>query len=200
MAAAQITIDHCNERNPSVVPQLADLGNCSVYFPPQVIANTRFNHKVATEAVIDYVQRQFTSNKQIPCGVIGPAALRAVFHLQSISGALNIPQMMFYNLRPRRREGDTVIGVTVSIEQHVDAMLSYLRGREFLFAVYDSVPDEEDLASMIQRMAQGYNLQVAVTEVIKVSQIGGTDADYIDTYRQAVRDMKMSCIKTITLG
>jgi hypothetical protein len=200
MAAAQIAMDHFNERNSSVVPQLADLGNCSVYFTPQVIADTRFNHEVATEAVMDSVQRQFTADKQIPCGVIGPAALRAAFHLQSITGALNIPQMMFYNLRPRILEGDTVIGVTVSIQQHVDAMLSYLSGREFLFVVYDGIPGEGDIASMIQRMAQDYNLQVAVTEAIKVSQIGGTDADYIETYRQNARDMKMSGIKTITLG
>jgi hypothetical protein len=90
--------------------------------------------------------------------------------------------MLFYQLRPRNLGGDTVIGVTVSIQQHVDAMLSYLRGREFLFAVYDSVPEEEELASTIQRVAQDYNLQAAITP----TRQRGTNGDGIDAYRQAV--------------
>jgi hypothetical protein len=97
MASAQIAMDHFNERNPSVVPQLADLGNCSVYFHPQVVADTRFNNEVATEAVVDSVQRQCTADKQIPCGVVGPAAKKVANHVQSITGALHFSKCCFTN-------------------------------------------------------------------------------------------------------
>jgi hypothetical protein len=192
MAAAQIAMDHFNERNPSVVPQLADLGNCSVYFPGQVVADTQFDHLVSTEAVINTVQRQCTTDKQVPCGVIGPAIDRAALHLQSIAGALKIPQMVFYQMSGLLHDGATVIGVTVSTQQHVVAMLSYLRGREFLFVVHGTRPQEEELANIIQRTAQDYDLQATIATV------NGKPDD--DAYRKVVRDIKMSGIKTIALN
>jgi hypothetical protein len=196
MAAAQIAMDHFNERNPSVVPQLADLGNCSLYFPPQVVADTQFDHLVSTEAVTDTLQRQCTADKQIPCGVIGPAIDRAAVHLQSIAGALKIPQMVFYQMSSKLHDGATVIGVTVSTQHHVDAMLSYLRGREFLFVVYDTHPQQEELANTIQRRAQDYNLQATIAP----ARQGGTNGDALDANRKVVRDIKMSGIKTIALS
>jgi hypothetical protein len=194
MAAAQIAMDHFNERNPSVVPQLADLGNCSVYFPAQAVADTQFNHLVSTEAVINTVQRQCTVDKQVPCGVIGPASDRAAVHLQSIAGALRIPQMLFYQMSHKLHDGATVIGVTVSTQQHVVAMLSYLRGREFLFVVYDSFPQQAELANGIQRTARDYNLQATIATVK-----GKPGGDHLNAYRKVVRQIKLSGIKTIAL-
>jgi hypothetical protein len=194
MAAAQIAMDHFNERNPSVVPQLADLGNCSVYFPAQAVADTQFNHLLSTEAVINTVQSQCTADKQVPCGVIGPALDRAAVHLQSITGALRIPQMLFYQMSGKLHGGATVIGVTVSTQQHVVAMLSYLRGREFLFVVYDTYPQQAELANRIQRTAQDFNLQATIATVR-----GKPGGDHLNAYRKVVRQIKLSGIKTIAL-
>jgi hypothetical protein len=199
MAAAQIAMDHFNERNPSVVPQLAALGNCSVYFPPQVVADTQFDDLVSTEAVINTLQRQCTADKQVPCAVIGPANDRAVTHLQSIAGALKIPQMVFYQvISSILDDGATVIGVTVAEKQHVDAMLSYLRGREFLFVVHATIPTEQGIANRIQVMAQDYNLQATTTAVSPVNR--ETDGDGLNAYRKVIREIKMSGIKTVALN
>lgn len=192
MAATQIAIKHFNDRNPAVVPQIAELGNCSVYFPHQVVANTEFDHSAATSALLDNIDSQCsTQTKTTPCAVVGPTHGRAATHLQSITGALKIPQMVFYINTGILLNESTSIGLTPSITQNVEIMLSLLRDREHLLVVYGAHPQDVEAATTMQRLASQYDLKLAVSPAKSHIGSGGREG--------VAKNAKLSGIKTIVL-
>ena len=85
-AAALLAMDHFNARNATVVPELADLGDCPVQFDlntSQIFDTGTYTHKAA-ESLLEQLP-------ETPCAVAGPFHDTPVLELSTLAAALKFP-------------------------------------------------------------------------------------------------------------
>lgn len=84
MAAVLLAVDHFNARDTAVVPELEQLGNCSVQLPTPVFVNTNGLTK-------DTVQFLVNVNKGDFCGIVGPYKNSPTLAAANFALGLEIP-------------------------------------------------------------------------------------------------------------
>jgi len=85
-SAALLAMDHFNARNATVVPELADLGDCPVQFDlntSRIFDTGTYTHKAA-ESLLEQLP-------EIPCAVAGPFHDTPVLELSTLAAALKFP-------------------------------------------------------------------------------------------------------------
>ena len=91
-AAALMAMDHFNNRDASVVPELANMdAQCTVYFPDPTLENSRADGAVSVRALWDST---IADELTRPCAVLGPLMEEANYDLQPALSALDIPMVV----------------------------------------------------------------------------------------------------------
>jgi hypothetical protein len=204
LAAAQLAMEHFNARDPSVVPELANLGECDVFFPPQKVVDSRCDGKAAVEALWDATKSDATDGDQWrPCAVLGPALAGPSMSLQSVTNALDIPQVMYYNENNLmyRPEVSNTLGTVMAMPGRARAMVEYLQRhgaqRDSLSILHEPIPDSMELAMTIKELTgPDYGLFVETFQDAKPPR-GVTPEQH---QFNLVRKMKKSGIKTIFIN
>lgn len=198
-AAALLAIDHWNNRNTTVVPELADVGDdCTVHFPEPRFADSKTDGDQSVKALWNAF-----SNGYYPCSVLGPLQEKAVFNLQSPLAALDIPMLVHYIENDQASEEESVSPVTItmslSAQGRAKSMVSYLKSREYLniASLRSNHYQDTTLAETIEYIGeQLFGVNVAVFEDKKPPPEENED----DFVRENLKQLKNNGITTIFLS
>lgn len=197
-AAALLAVDHWNNRDTTVVPELANVEDCTVHFPDPKYADSQSDGERSVKALWEAIQNKSYQ----PCAVLGPLEEQATFNLQSALAALDIPLLVHYVENDRAAADASVspVSVTMSLSAlgRAKAMVQYLVSRENLniAGVRSTLKQESMLAESIERIGEEmFDLNVAVF----VDKMPAPDQDEDNYYRESLQRLKDNGITTIFL-
>ena len=109
-AAALLAMNHFNCRDSTIVPELANLTNCTAYFPTDSesyrLRDSGLNNLVASQAILDAAGYSTSNgsdgNHSIAkpvCAIIGPYGDKPSFWTTSMTSSLNLPQVFYSSQR-----------------------------------------------------------------------------------------------------
>ena len=147
LAAAEMARKHFNERDASIVPELARLGNCDIqlengYGNSSWVFDSGYSRSKAVDHVLPLTASPDVSEKI--CAVIGPVEPRAHEGVSVLTESLSVPQMAFATIDRRlERVADfpTFLRVIPSATDFA-AKLALLAGRDiwkrdYIAVIYD---------------------------------------------------------------
>ena len=161
-AAALMAMDHFNNRDASVVPEIADLDDqCTIYFPDPTLENSRADGAVSVRTLWDST---IANEATRPCAVLGPLLEDANYDLQPALSALDIPMVVHHIESDLLASEDVPETTTLSLSANgrANAMLQYLQARGFLADWYPALEQELVLAETIERIGEGFGLDVSL--------------------------------------
>ncbi|CAB9518514.1 Gamma-aminobutyric acid (GABA) B receptor [Seminavis robusta] len=259
MAAAQLAMDHFNARDTTVVPELSQLQDCAVYFPPQVVVDSGFQDTRAVMSVLTghhggliqslkekmrpppqrqlatlQTQRRQQQQQNPPppnsdnnplhdaacpdvaglvdqllpryCAILGPRSDRSVNQVAALTGALDIPQLLYGSQSPMAidpTQTTSTIGVNLSVEGRAKAIVSYLQRqqgqdelqRNYLAMVYRENPLFGGLERSLREFGKDMGLKV-----VSVEADGGPGGSRLEAARKTVEKVHRTGIKTVLLA
>jgi hypothetical protein len=88
-AAALLSMDHFNARDPAVVPELGEKlpTNCTVYFPPPTLLDCAMEGITAVQALWRHTTGDRTED--VPCAVLGPMEHRTAEEVSAVTRVCN---------------------------------------------------------------------------------------------------------------
>ena len=200
-AAVLLAVDHFNQRDPAVVPELADIDDdCTIYFPEPVFLDSETDRAAAVSAL----WRHSENDRQTFCAALAPILEEATLALIPTLEALQIP-VMVHSMESdwlAAHPGDGAITMTLTSNNRARAMVEYLSssiGREFLASwVREATPgqprQDTALADALQRISeQGYDLQTFSFED-STEPIGMNLTEF---RKQRLEELKSSGVTTI---
>jgi len=199
-AAVLLAVDHFNQRDPSVIPELADIDeSCTIYFPEPVFLDTETDRATATSALWRHAGKD-----QPFCAALAPILEEATLALIPLLKALQIP-VMVHSMESdwlAAHPGDGAITMTLTSNNRARAMVEYLSssiGREFLAswvreASSGQLEQETALMEALQQISeQGYDLQTFSFQD-ETEPIGMNANEF---RKQRLEELKSSGITTI---
>ena len=163
LAAAQLAMDHFNAGNPSVVPELQHLQNCSVYFPNQT--TTVLDSQMVGGAAVQALWKATQKTDSPPCAVLGPMDSRAAEDVTAVTAGLQIPNVLYYAELNRfaARNAHTVATV-LSPHARATVMAEWLlqQHRQYVAVIHFGKDGSSDLAEELVDVGlhEPYNLVV----------------------------------------
>jgi len=194
-AAALLAMNHFNNRDDTVVPEIADLNNCTVYFPDPVFADSKSDGRISSEAFWSSVASNETER---PCAMLGPLEEQTNFDLQPALAAFDIPMLVYYLESDVLASAETAgsIAATLTANGRAQAMVEYLEGRQFLANWYPVLDQETALAQELERIGAQFGLSVSL--FMERSAPPGVSQD--EYTKQNLEAMKDSGITTLFLS
>lgn len=133
-----------NNRDSTIVPQLAELdGTCDIYFPDIIYSNSGYVRPLAVDAILN-VTRSAKDPTQAICAVLGPTQPRSNEGVSALTENLWIPQLAYstIDVRLSRREDFPTLARTITSSQDYGfAIANFLQrdilDRQFLAIIYD---------------------------------------------------------------
>lgn len=232
MAAAELAIRHFNARNPVVVPELARLDDCSVLIPYQMVVDDALRDTKSIMALLathhnqladlftksgrprspntlpNHVAQRCPSLAELDllppwCAVLGPTDDRAITQTSALTGALEIPQMIY---RPvghlaLAEAAPTTVGLALPDLGRAKATISYLQRpgleRQYLAILNAPVPGISGIVEAIKSLSgKESGLKTISKESIRI-QPGESPRR---AYQGGVSWLRRTGIKTIMLG
>ncbi|CAB9498952.1 Gamma-aminobutyric acid (GABA) B receptor [Seminavis robusta] len=148
MLTAELAVKHFNERDASIVPEIADIDYCNITFPSILYRDSGYSRPMAVDALLD-ITRQAASNNQDPtkamCAVIGPTHPRVNEGVSAVTENLWIPQMAYSTIDrrlSRRADFPTLARTITSSQDYGFAIANFVQRdvveRKFLAIIYDA--------------------------------------------------------------
>ena len=192
-AGALLAMDHFNNRDSSVVPEIAQIDDdCTVYFPDPTFANSRAERSSSARELWNATK----GGENLPCAVLGPLLDSSNVDLRPILSALgDIPLVTYY---PEiddfaLEESIGTMTMTLSAVSRAKAMVRYLQSRGLL-SVYHTDKDQEVLlAEAINKIGKDFDLQASIF-IQRPPPPGITEEQYS---RETLSTMKQNGITTI---
>lgn len=185
-AAAAMAMDHFNNRDSSVVSELAELDECSVYFPDLLLAK-KSTSLSAVGALWEVPTVAGHLEDDIPCAILGPLDDESSWHVQAIASAMHTPQLDDYNIDNG--------GTAASARAH--AMVEFLhrqRSERTYLSVWhsDEKRHDETLVHSVKSLGEGMNVKVSLFDAV----------DRVNEANMHTRlgDMKANGVKTIFIN
>lgn len=169
-AAAVMAIHDFNNRDSSVVPELAELNDCTVYFPNLLLPETKNwagESLTAVGALWEATARHPDNN--IPCAILGPLDDEAVLQVQALSSVWHTPQLNSYvddDIESDMSKGSTLVSTGLSTPGRALAMVEYLqrKGQERnSLSIWHSGEKKPDDALVQSIMNQGEDKKLQVS-------------------------------------
>lgn len=169
LAGSQLAMNHFNARDPSVVPELENLANCDVYFPPQSVLDSSFVGDTAIQALWSATLDQaiqtennfgvenITHQAGLPCAVLGPMDSRATEEVVAVTSALKIPQLFYHAELDRFYHGgkDNSIATVLSPNARAQIMADMFQQmkRDYIAVIHYGKDGSSDLAEELVDIA-----------------------------------------------
>ena len=185
-AAVVMAIDHFNNRNASVVPEVANIdANCSVHFIDPAFIDTNTDGGEAVRELYDLVDEL----EEKPCAVLGTVEGQTNFDMIPAVNTYQIPLISYYTEDAMFVSEKGTIGLTLSADGRARAMVNYLKTRQFLAFWY--IAESERETALAEALVQHGGTELKV-EIFRVE----TD----DVVKDNLKRLKDSGIKTIYLS
>lgn len=191
-----MAMDHFNNRDASVVPEVANLDEqCNVYFPDPTLENSRADGAVSVRALWDST---IADEMTRPCAVLGPLLEEANYDLQPALSALDIP-MIVHHIESDLLAADDVpetVTLSLSAQGRSLAMLQYLSNRTYLADWYPALEQDMVLGEVLERIGETFEMETAFY-MQKAPPQNVTEEAYT---RQNLLHMKETGITTIMVS
>jgi len=191
-----MAMDHFNNRDASVVPELANLdAQCTVYFPDPTLENSRADGAVSVRALWDST---IADELTRPCAVLGPLIEDANYDLQPALSALDMP-MIVHHIESDLLAADDVpetMTLSLSAQGRALAMLQYLSNRTYLADWYPALEQDMVLGEVLEGIGEKFDLDMAFY-MQKAPPQNVTEEAYT---RQNLLHMKETGITTIMVS
>ena len=189
LAAAELAREHFNGRNPAVVPELQHLPEtCKAYFPPQTVVDSQLDHDTCVEAMWDT-----TTHK--PCAVLGPLRAHSVETVMSVTSALKIPQLVYFEGHEHivGRHSDNIAATVLSTKNRARLMTAYLQGelkRNSMSVIHENPDTSADLITVLEE----------VDDSLQIFSFVSRKRESPAEKEQQMRDIKNLGIKSIFIN
>lgn len=213
LAAAEMARRHFNQRNPVIVPQLANttlMGACpTVQLSPQLVRATKTREAGVISLFQDgqYYQNLTSSStstnsststtpmeERYPCAILGPDSNHAASELTSASAALGITQVTVSTDNDKvlgRFKGNT-LGNVLSIEGRVTRLLHYL-GTQLQQSHMIAIMEEH---AEFQSVTSGFvRLHPRLLDTVRILYWSGDNLP-----ENVLKQVQLSGIRTIYFG
>ena len=124
-----MAVDHFNTRNPVIVPELAEIDNCTFTLSLPKFIDSEASGKTSVRALWDLTG---SDQEDEPCAILGPVNEEANFDLVSAANAFDIPLISYYNENELLVQKKGTLGMTLSLDGRVKAMIDYLEDNQYL--------------------------------------------------------------------
>jgi hypothetical protein len=193
-AAMLLAMDHFNNRDASVVPEIADLPEeCNVYFSDEsTVVDNKLSGVLSGQEIFE------ASNIAKPCAIVGPYSAVAATWTTPITASLDIPQVFFSAAATIVTEQDNyhnTVRTSLIPGDYVSKILSFLKHqkRDFLAIVHGGSTYDRDLATEMDLYAPLFNITVSLFPLLPPSQVIGGEQTAISAFEL----VKTSGIRTI---
>jgi hypothetical protein len=149
MAAAELARKHFNERDATIVPELAQLGDCSILLETEkspggetLYIDSAYSRSTSVEKLLDMTINAIEVGSSF-CGVVGPIEPRANEGVSVLSESLQIPQVAYATIDRRLRRKDDfptfarVIPVAADLGNAVAKYVQRVWERDYIAVIYD---------------------------------------------------------------
>lgn len=155
-AAMMVAIEHFNNKNTSIVPELDDLHHCPVQLSP-VLVDSQADGKVSVRQLWDLTASESTK----PCAILGPLNEQANFDLTAAANAFDVPMVTYFVENELLVSKKGTLGVTLSLRARSKAMAAYLDDRGFLSIWHTATRQGSSLAQgIIDQKTENLEVQV----------------------------------------
>jgi hypothetical protein len=153
MAAAELARKHFNERDSTIVPELAQLGGCDIRLETQSIPgneslyiDSAHSRSTAVEKLLSTIIEAIEGGAEPGtslCGVVGPIEPRAVEGVSVLSETEKIPQVAYATIDRRLSRKDDfptfarIIPVAADLGDAVAKYVQRVWERDYLAIIYD---------------------------------------------------------------
>lgn len=197
-AAALMAMDHFNNRDASIVPEISELdARCTIYFPEPTLTDSQADGSVSVRSLWDTSIESPTEENQF-CAVLAPLLENANYELQPIVSALGIP-MIVHHIESDLMSSDESIGtVTLSLSTtgRAQAMLEYLQGRDFIANWYPAEKQDIQLSEILERIGKQLGLELSPY----MYKTYPTSKEEEDFSRQHLMYLKQTGVTTIVVS
>jgi hypothetical protein len=149
MAAAELARKHFNERDATIVPELAQLGDCSILLETEespggetLYIDSAYSRSLSVEKLLDMTIKAIGVGSSF-CGVVGPIEPRANEGVSVFSESLQIPQVAYATIDRRLSRKDdfpTFARVIPAAADFGNAVAKYMQRvweRDYIAVIYD---------------------------------------------------------------
>lgn len=143
-ATMMMAIEHFNNKNTSIVPELENLNDCPVQLSP-VLVDSQADGKESVRQLWDLTASELTT----PCAILGPLDEQANFDLIAAANAFDVPMVSYFVENELLVAKKGTLGMTLSLRARAKAMASYLEDREFLSIWHTATRQGSSLAQRI---------------------------------------------------
>lgn len=185
-AAVIMAIDHFNNRNSSVVPEVANIDpNCSIYFTDPSFIDTNTDGGEAVRELYNLVDEL----EEKPCAVLGTVEGQTNIDMIPAVNTYQIPLISYYTEDATFVAEKGTIGLTLSADGRARAMVNYLKPRQFLAFWYVAESERETALAEALVLHGGTEFKVEIFRV-----------ETNDIVKDKLKGLKDSGIKTIFLS
>ena len=194
-AIVELARQHFNERNPLVVPELAndEFRACNVTLSSQTVLDTQQSSTSTLRRLLRTYNKEpnFYQNvtdttasasssprRRVCTAALGPITDGVVAATSGSTLALDVPQLVFTGLNKKSSKEPHVVGMGGTAQYLASAMVDYLklRNREYLVVYHDSAPHTSALATSIAAAATATgaaaDTNLKVTLIQRISAVG----------------------------
>jgi hypothetical protein len=181
-----MAMHHFNDRNASIVPEIDNINpTCSFSFTEPTIVDSKTDQGAAVRGFYDAAELF----EQRPCAVIGTVEDQVNTHLIPTINSYMIPLLSYYTDDAMFVMSEGTIGMTLSAMGRANAMVAYLKSREYLAFWYSAESARESALADALVSYGGNEFSVTVFR-IKIQ----------DNIKTKLQQLKESGIKTIFLS
>mmetsp|Transcript_21954 Transcript_21954/g.31819 ORF Transcript_21954/g.31819 Transcript_21954/m.31819 type:complete len:518 (-) Transcript_21954:2783-4336(-) len=173
MASAQLAANHFNEKDSSVVPELAghNFQTCSVRFSDIIFLDTSHREKIAANNFIDLL----LNNTSI-CAVVGPETPKAIDGLGILADSIGVPVIDYGSMDNRFSQKDefpALVRIFPDMRIFAEAMAEYLGNtmlnRKYVSIISDHSDYSTQFESFIRPLEGALGLNLITANVLENS-------------------------------
>jgi hypothetical protein len=207
MAAAELARKHFNERDAAIVPELAQLGGCSILLETEkspggetLYRDSAYSRSTVVAKLLNMTIEATEGGEQVGssfCGVVGPIDPRANEGVSVLSESLNIPQVAYATIDRRLSRNDdfpTFARVIPAAEDFSLALAKYVQRvweRDYVAVIYD----KSDYGEQFEDPLEGASETLGYV-TITMNVVEGSD----ESIEDALEQLYASGYRTIILA
>jgi hypothetical protein len=207
MAAAELARKHFNERDATIVPELAQLSDCNILLETEkspggetMYVDSAYSRSTVVEKLLDMTIQAIEGGKQIGssfCGVVGPIEPRANEGVSVLTESLKIPQVAYATIDRRLSRKDDfptfarVIPEAADFGLAVAKYVQLVRERDYIAVIYD----QSDYGEQFERPFEVAQEKLGF-ETITESIVEGND----ESIKKALDNVHARGYRTIVLA